>query len=173
MNKVLFILVGLMVCMQLSAYGQGQATARSSAAITAEVVDITVAQEESPLIFGRWAPGPEGGQVKLLPDGEVSTKGSVVMIGNAHSPARFYIQGVQDKAFSISLSNGPTVLNHEGISNTMLVHGWDSNPAPGETWKLDDGALGVNVGAILDVNNLNDNPVGLYSGFYSIIFNYH
>jgi hypothetical protein len=53
------------------------------------------------------------------------------------------------------------------------VYGWDSKPSPHETWKLDGGALNVNVGAILDVNKMNSNPLGVYTGIYSIIFNYH
>lgn len=174
MKKLLFILLGMYFGFQTqNVLGQGQASARSTASVSAEVIYTTTAQAGSQLNFGHCAPGPSGGQVQISPGGEIDTKGSVVMISNAQSPAKFYITGIQDKAFSISLSKGPTVLNHIGSSNTMLVHGWDSTPAPDETWKLDGGALGVNVGAVLDVNNLNDNPVGLYTGFYSIIFNYH
>jgi len=174
MKKLMLILIMMLFWFQAqTVLGQGQASAGTSASMSAEVIYTATAQSQGQLSFGHWAPGPNGGQVFVSPDGDLDTKGSVVMINSEYSPAKFYITGIQDKAFSISLSKGPTVLNHKGSSNTMLVHGWDSTPAPDETWKLDGGALGVNVGAVLDVNNLNDNPVGIYTGVYSIIFNYH
>ena len=174
MKKLLCIYILVLFGLQAElARAQGQASSRATASMSAEVIYTATAQAQSQLNFGHCAPGPAGGQVQISPEGTVNTEGSVVMISNAQTPARFYITGIQDKAFSISLSDGPTVLNHNGSTNTMLVHGWDSTPAPDETWKLDGGALGVNVGAVLDINNMNDNPVGLYTGFYSIIFNYH
>jgi hypothetical protein len=170
MYRLLLIILSLLTGLGIQKLN---AQARSTASITAEVVYPNSAAAESQLSFGHCAPGPEGGQVQLKPNGEISTKGSIIMIDNDYSPARFYITGIQDQAFSISLSEGPTILSHEGSKNTILVHGWDSNPSAHETWKLDDGALDVNVGAVLDVNNMNDNPMGVYTGFYSIIFNYH
>ena len=170
MYRLLFILVVLLAGLGVQKI---HAQARSTASITAEVVYPTSAKEQSELSFGHCAPGPQGGQVQLRPDGEISTKGSIVLINNDYSPARFYITGIQEQAFSISLSEGPTILSHNGSSNTILVHDWDSSPSAGETWKLEGGALNVNVGAILDVNNMNGNPLGVYTGIYSIIFNYH
>ena len=170
MYRLLFILLALLAGLGIQ---QVNAQARSTASISAAVVYPNSAAAQSQLSFGHCAPGPEGGQVQLKPNGEISTKGSIIMINNDYSPARFYITGIQEQAFSISLSEGPTILSHQDSRNTILVHGWDSNPSPHETWKLDNGALDVNVGAVLDVNNMNDNPMGVYTGFYSIIFNYH
>lgn len=170
MYRLLIILLTLLAGLGIK---NTNAQARSTASISAEVVYPNSAAAQSQLSFGHCAPGPEGGQVQLKPDGEISTKGSVVLINNDYSPARFYITGIQEQAFSISLSDGPTILSHQSSANTILVHDWDSSPSAGETWKLDGGGLGINVGAILDVNSMNDNSLGVYTGFYSIIFNYH
>ena len=56
----------------------------------------------------------------------------------------------------------------------MKVSDWQSYPAPGiGVGKLNGGATTVQVGAILNVGNMNDNHVGIYSGTYAITFSYN
>ena len=153
-----------------------QAQSRATAPISAEVIDVTTATEETELNFGLCAPGPEGGQVLISPHGNIATMGTVVAIGDKSTPARFYITGIKEKAFSITLSSDPVILSHNdnGNTTTLLVHGWETIPSANSgSWTLEDGALAVNVGAILDVNDANENPVGIYAGSYSITFDYN
>ena len=56
----------------------------------------------------------------------------------------------------------------------MQVTGWQSIPAPGVgAGKLTGGSVTVQVGAALNVGDVNANPVGIYTGSYSITFTYN
>jgi hypothetical protein len=56
----------------------------------------------------------------------------------------------------------------------MIIDEWYSDPAPGlGTGMLQNGFQVVFVGAALNVGNLYDNPVGVYTGSYTIRFDFN
>jgi hypothetical protein len=56
----------------------------------------------------------------------------------------------------------------------MRVENWLSIPAPGiGTGQLQNGFQVVNVGATLKVGTLQDNPVGIYKGSYTVTFDFN
>jgi hypothetical protein len=131
----------------------------ANGSITAEVISVFSATETSQLNFGKFSPGPQGGEIILTPQGTISVTGSVY-IGNA--------------AYSISLPVNPVVLTHISNAKTMLIDNWNSVPSPGiGTGQLQNGFQVVFVGATLRVGTLGDNPVGVYTGSYEITFGFN
>ena len=56
----------------------------------------------------------------------------------------------------------------------MIVDNWQSNPGPGYgTGTLEGGAQTVYVGATLKMGSLQDNPPGIYTGAYTITFDFN
>lgn len=151
-----------------------QAQASISAQAFAEVIAALTATETSELNFGRFSPEEQGGQIYLSPHGVRQATGTLALSGGTFTPAAFYITGASDATFSITLPSTPAVLTNVVSSKTMLVGNWESVPPAGiGTGKLEGGSLAVNVGATLSVGNVNDNPVGIYSGTYAITFAYN
>ena len=150
------------------------AQASVTATATAQVVAALTATETSQLNFGRFSPETQGGLIVLTPDGVLTTQGTVIPGGGAHSSASFYITGEYNATFTIVLPSGAALLTNTLNSKTMQVTGWQSIPAPGiGTGKLTGGSMTVQVGAVLNVGDMNANPVGIYTGTYSITFSYN
>jgi hypothetical protein len=166
---LIFLVLHIAIC---TCVVNGQVTVTGQ--VFAEVVDVITATETSQLNFGRFSPGPQGGEIIISPGGEISTTGTVVMSGGVHNAATFNITGEEGATFSITLPAGSVTLKHINDSKTMEVSAWVSDPPVGAgTGISDDGSQVVKVGATLEVGIRNDNPVGLYSGSYSITFAYN
>lgn len=153
-----------------------QATPPASATghVIAEIIPIFTASETSQMNFGRFSPGPEGGQIILTPANTVSIVGSVYTGTGLHNAASFSVTGDVDATYSISLPTTPVVLTHISNARTMLITDWNSIPSPGiGTGKLQNGIQVVYVGATLKVGTMNDNPVGIYTGTYNITFDFN
>ncbi len=168
-----FILL-LILLSQCNLYSQASYSITATGQITAEVLPVFAASETSQMDFGRFSPGPEGGEIVLTPLGSISVNGSVYISSGVHNPASFYVTGDVDAAFSISLPVNPVILRHTSSSRTMLVDSWNSYPSPGiGTGMLQNGFQTVFVGATLKVGTLSDNPVGVYTGSYEITFDFN
>jgi hypothetical protein len=142
--------------------------------IFAEVIPVFSASETSQLNFGRFAPGPQGGEIILTPESTISVLGSVYKGTGIHNAASFYVSGDVDAAYSITLPEDPVILTHINSAKTMMVEDWISIPSPGSgTGMLQDGFQEVYVGATLKVGTLTDNPVGIYTGSYTITFDFN
>jgi hypothetical protein len=142
--------------------------------ITAEVIPVFSASESSQMNFGRFSPGPQGGELILTPQSTVSVLGSVFAQTGLHNAASFYISGNEDAAFSITLPASPVLLTNVANSRTMRVEQWISHPSSGTgTGMLQNGFQMVYVGATLKVGTLIDNPVGIYTGTYTITFDFN
>lgn len=167
--------LSLFVALYLAIFMRGvNAQVTVTGQVTAEVVEVITATETSQLNFGRFSPGHQGGEIIITPDGNISTTGTVVMSGGVHNAATFNITGEESATFSVTLPAGPVTLNHINDSKTMVVNTWVSDPSQGMWIELSDyGSQVVKVGATLEVGIRNDNPVGLYSGSYSITFAYN
>lgn len=142
--------------------------------ITAQVITMISAVETSQLNFGRFSPGPQGGELILTPDNAVSVLGSVWPGSGVHNAASFYVTGDPGITYTITLPSEPVRINHVGSERSMVVTDWrsvpDSTPGAG---LLHEGAQTVYVGATLQVGTLNDNPVGIYTGTYVITFDFN
>ena len=156
------------------AFSQATPPATATGHIFAEIVPMFTAIETAQMNFGKFAPGPQGGEIILTPESTVSVLGSVYKGVGTPNAASFYISGELDAAYSITLPAGPVVLTHISNAKTMKIENWMSVPAPGTaTGKLQDGFQMVYVGATLKVGTLNDNPVGIYTGTYIITFDFN
>jgi hypothetical protein len=142
--------------------------------VIAEIIPVFSAREASQLNFGRFAPGPEGGKIILTPQNTISVLGTVFKGPGPFNAASFYVSGDADAAYSISLPKDPVVLQHTSDAKIMLIENWMSTPSQGiGTGMLKDGFQIVYVGATLNVGTLNDNPVGIYTGSYTITFDFY
>jgi len=142
--------------------------------ITAEVISTLAATETTQLSFGKFSPGPQGGKLILTPESSISVMGSVWPGSGTHSAASFYVTGDPGVAYTISLPSAPVTITHIGSARTMKVEDWRSVPEaePG-AGMLENGSQVVYVGATLSVGTLNDNPVGVYTGTYTVTFEFN
>ena len=146
----------------------------TTATANAQVIAALTATETTQLNFGRFSPETQGGKVLLTPEGARTAQGTVVLGGGSHNSASFYLTGEYDATFSITLPSGPALLTNTLNAKTMEVSDWQSIPAQGiGTGKLTGGATTVRVGAVLNVGDMNANPVGIYTGIYAITFSYN
>jgi hypothetical protein len=169
-----FTLLLLMALPGSMLYAQNPQQASVTGHIYAEVITAYSAVETSQLNFGRFSPGPYGGQIILTPQGTISVMGSVVKGSGIHNAASFYVTGDSNTAYSISLPQSPATLTNTNNAKTMRVTNWISVPSPGPGGgTLQDGYQTVYVGATLEVGTMNDNPVGVYTGTYTITFDFN
>jgi hypothetical protein len=177
MNKKIASLLGLLLLFTgMVIRLQAQSTYQESATghIIAEIIPVFSATETSQLNFGRFSPGPRGGQIILTPESTVSVLGSVFTGNGFHNAGSFYLTGDNDAAFSVTLPSNPVVLTNMTNAKTMLIEDWQSIPIQGTgTGLLQDGFQTVFVGATLKVGTLEDNPVGIYTGSYTITFDFN
>ena len=80
--------------------------------IFAEIVPIFTASETSQMNFGKFSPGPGGGEIILSPQSTISVIGSVYKGTGSHNAASFYVTGDMDATFTITLPSNPVVLTH-------------------------------------------------------------
>jgi hypothetical protein len=173
LKKVIFSLI-LFCAVAGGAFSQVSPPAIATGHVVAEIIPLFSASETSQLNFGRFSPGPQGGEIILTPQGTIHVLGSVFTGNGIHNAASFYVTGDVDAAYSITLPTDPVVLTHTSTSKTMLVANWNSYPSPGiGTGKLQNGFQVVTVGATLKVGTMIDNPVGIYTGTYKITFDFN
>ena len=100
--------------------------------------------------------------------------GSVYKGTGFHNAASFYVTGDVDAAYTISLPSSPGSAYSYFRCKNNGSSDWVSIPSPGiGTGKLRNGFQEVYVGATLKVGTLNDNPVGIYTGSYTITFDFN
>ena len=165
-------LTAVLFCLLFSGKVWSQAAVSSQA--YAEVISALTASETAQMHFGRFSPEINGGLVIISPDGVRSAQGSVILGGGSFSPGRFMITGAPDATFSIQLPVGPVQLVNQATNQTMQVNDWISDPPSGNgTGTLDEGYEIVSLGATLYVGSMQDNPVGMYTGSFSLTFAYN
>lgn len=165
---LLFILIAIFNSDRLVA--QASATANASATIIKPIS----ALEGAILNFGKFSPKQTGGEIVIAPDGTRYASGPVTLVGGTYNQAVFHILGEPDYNVAISVPTMPTMLTNIITGKTMQIHKWTSLPSlEAEIMLPTSGALNLNVGATLKVGDLNENPVGMYSGTYIITFSYN
>ena len=166
------ILTTILLLLLFSAKVWSQASVTAQA--YAEVIAALTATETSQMNFGRFSPEIEGGQIVLSPSGERNSMGSVILGGGNAQPGIFTITGEPEASFSIQLPTGPAYLTHQGSSNAMQVTDWQSDPPSGTgSGTLAEGYQNVSIGATLIVGSMQENPVGMYTGTFSLTFAYN
>ena len=164
----------LVLVMWFSIHGIATPQASVTSQAFAEVVEALAAQETQQLHFGRFSPEASGGQVVVTPDGNRIAQGSVVLASGGFAPGLFTVTGAPLANFVIQLPEVPAILTHQESNNTMVVDNWTSDPpADNETSTQANGAQQISIGATLNVGNLQDNPVGVYTGSFQITFAYN
>ncbi|MHC1730989.1 MAG: DUF4402 domain-containing protein [Bacteroidales bacterium] len=173
-RRYLFSLLCLFAIPAMVAVAQTAPPVSATGHITAQVITTLAAVETSQLDFGKFSPGPQGGELILTPDNSVSVMGSVWKGSGTHNAASFYVTGDPGVAYTVTLPSEPVMITHMGTSRTMTVEDWISVPAPTPgAGLLENGAQTVYVGATLKVGSLTDNPVGIYTGTYTITFDFN
>jgi len=177
MNYLRQLISGL-VCLITAATGNAVAQTPISAIatghITAEVITTLTAVETSQMNFGKFSPGPQGGELILTTENSISVMGSVWPGSGTHNAASFYVTGDPGAAYTITLPSSPVKITHMGSARTMTVEDWRSVPAPSPgAGMLENGAQAVYVGATLKIGTLTDNPAGIYTGTYTITFDFN
>jgi hypothetical protein len=174
LNTLCFSFICLLLMTGGKAFSQALPPATATGQIFAEVVPIYTASETAQMNFGKFSPGPQGGEIILTPESTISVLGSVYKGTGTHNAASFYVTGEPDASYTINLPSGPVVLTHISSAKTMQVEDWVSIPSPGiGAGKLQNGFQVVYVGATLKVGTLQDNPVGIYTGSYTITFDFN
>jgi hypothetical protein len=173
LGKIFLSLVFLFTTLiKIEAQAGSQAT--TTGHVIAEVIPVFSASETSQMNFGRFSPGPQGGEIILTPQNTISVLGSVYIGQGMHNAASFYVSGDVDAVFSVTLPSSPVVLNHILSAKSMVVEDWISIPAEGTgTGRLQNGSQTVYIGATLKVGTLNDNPIGIYTGTYNVTFDFN
>jgi len=174
LNGFYFSLICILTATGLKGFSQVSLPVSATGHIFAEVIPVFSASETSQMNFGRFSPGPQGGRIILSPESTVSVIGSVYSGTGNHKAASFYVTGDTDAAYSITLPSGPVRLTHMTSAKYLTVDGWVSTPSPGPgAGMLKDGFQNVYVGATLNVGTMNDNPVGVYTGTYTVTFDFY
>jgi hypothetical protein len=174
LNILLYSLVCLFMTICSNALSQYVPPATATGHIIAEVIPIYTASEMAQMSFGRFSPGIQGGEIVLTPESTISVLGSVYAGQGSYNAASFYLSGDADATYTITLPADPVILSHTSSAKTMKVEDWVSSPAPVPgAGRLTNGYQVVNVGATLKVGTLSDNPVGIYTGSYTIRFDFN
>jgi hypothetical protein len=172
--KSLYCLIFILGASGGVVFSQATPPVNAAGHVFAEIIPIFTASETSQMNFGKFSPGPMGGEIILSPESTISVLGGIRKGGGSYNAASFYVTGDVDDSYTISLPSEPILLTHTSDSKTLKIDNWVSIPSPGvATGKLKDGFQIVHVGATLKVGTLVDNPVGIYTGSYSITFGFN
>lgn len=172
--KIFIGLIGLIILPAGVVKAQVNPPASVTGHINAQVITMISAIETSQLNFGKFAPGAQGGELIISPESSVAVLGSVWPGSGSRNAASFYVTGDPGVAYTITLPSEPVTITHMGTAKTMTVENWTSAPSsdPG-AGTLENGSQTVFVGATLKVGTLTDNPVGVYSGTYTVTFDFY
>ncbi len=122
--------------------------------------------------FGAFYQGFSGGTVIVYANGTRSCAGDVhlLMLGFSFYPAIFQVDAIVGTI--VTITNGADAILTGSNGGSMTLHLGDSYPvSPFITSIAPSGRTSVSVGGILTVGNPGANPVGAYSGTFSVTFN--
>ena len=139
----------------------------NSAQIQTNVITTLTIDEKNPLTFGKFST-KNGGKLILSFNGVITSLGSVTVVGDYSKYGVFFITGCPESTYSIILPT-TVVLKHQILNIFMVVDNWNSNTIG----ILKNGEDFIYVGATLNINKIEDNPIGLYSGTYNLVITYN
>lgn len=152
---------------------ESKAQATATGHISAEVIDAITAFESTPMSFGRFSTGDQGGSIIVPSNGAAISTSTVITADSNINPATFSVSGAKNATFSVTLPEGPALLTSTS-GDTMEVSDWTASSGQGnDEYVLAGGTQKVSVGATLRVGSINNNPKGVYSGSYKVTFAYN
>ena len=172
-KQTLYIIFLLLPVLFAAGRLQGQTAIQAST--TADVfAKVLTSVKTSQINFGHFYSGSYDGQLTNKPDGVLFVEGDISKGGDIHYSTSFDVSGNGNTAFAISLPKSHIILTNKSVAKTMIVSNWKSvlSPISGEG-ELPTGYKTVNLDATLKLGSPIDNPVGLYSGFYTITFGFN
>lgn len=173
-KKLIFCLIVVFKLFECQIDAQTGGAVSATGHIVAEIITVFSATETSQMNFGRFSPGYQGGEIILTPQNTISVLGSVKAGFGAYNAASFNLSGDPNSSFSVSLPEEPVVLKHTSEAKTLVIDNWMSSPnseiGPNI---LSNGEQMIYIGATLKVGTLEDNPVGIYSGTYTVTFDFN
>jgi hypothetical protein len=136
-------------------------------------VPVTATETEL-LNFGRIVPETAGGTVKISPQGERTSTGSITLMDDAFSAGRFTVAGMPSSLVSIVLPQTPQrLVLSSGISEVTVDEFTSDVPVGGQVVRQNDGKAEISIGATLYIANGMSNPAGYYTGTYEVVFMYN
>ncbi len=139
-----------------------------------EIAVPVTATETELLNFGRIVPEASGGTVRITPQGERTSTGSITMMDDAYSAGRFTVAGMPNSLVSIVLPQTPHILVlSSGVSEVTVDEFTSDVPIGGQVVRQTDGKAEISIGATLYIANGLSNPAGYYTGTYEVIFMYN
>jgi hypothetical protein len=139
-----------------------------------EIAVPVTATETELLNFGRIVPEASGGTVRITPQGERTSTGSITMMDDAYSAGRFTVAGMPNSLVSIVLPQTPQILVlSSGVSEVTVDEFTSDVPIGGQVVRQTDGKAEISIGATLYIANGLSNPAGYYTGTYEVIFMYN
>jgi hypothetical protein len=169
----------MFVIMQILFLAQGlqsQTAIQSSttAYVFARVFPAITSVKTSDMNLGHFYSGSFDGQLINKPDGILSVRGSIEKGGDIYYSTSFDVSGNSHTAFAISIPKSSITVTNKSVAKSMIISNWKtvSSPAPGEGG-LSSGYKTINLDATLKLGSANDNPVGLYSGYYTVTFGFN
>jgi hypothetical protein len=150
-----------------------QAQTSAMGRITTEIVlPITVVQSQD-LNFGKIISSADGGTIIITPKGERISTGNVMVL-DEFSAGKFALTCRPNSLVMISLPQLPQKLYSNNGSHELTVDNFSSNiPESGQIARQSDGMVDISIGASLHLGNWSNNPTGIYSGTYEIVFMYN
>jgi hypothetical protein len=154
--------------------GQTAIQASTTAHVFARVFSAITSVKTSHMNFGHFYSGSYDGQLINKPDGILSVRGSIEKGGDIYYSTSFDVSGNSHTAFAISIPESPITVTNKSVAKTITISNWKtvSSPAPGEGG-LSSGYKTINLDATLKLGSPKDNPVGFYSGFYTVTFGFN
>jgi hypothetical protein len=123
------------------------------------------------LYFGAFFTGASGGTVIIYPDNTRSVTGTVIQasLGYSFSAAIFEVEAIAGTR--VGIVNGPDVTLTGSNGGSMTLHLGSSLPtSPFVCNVAPPSRTQVSIGGTLTVGNILSNPVGSYSGTFSVTF---
>jgi hypothetical protein len=167
---VLFILIPV-----LFAVGRLHGQTAIQASTTADIyATILTAVKTSQINFGHFYSGTYDGQLRNNSDGVLFVEGNFEKGGNIHYSTSFDVSGNGNAAFAISFPNSPITLTNDYVANTITVGNWKTESIPvNGVDELPAAYKTVNLDATLKLGSSEENPAGLYFGYYTITFGFN
>lgn len=152
-------------------YGQTAIQASTTADINATVL---TAVKTSQINFGHYYSGTYDGQLVNNSDGILFVDGDIDQGGDIHYSTSFDVSGNGNTAFAISFPNSPITLTNNSVAQTITVGNWKTESIPiSGVDELPAAYKTVNLDATLRLGPTEENPVGMYLGYYTITFGFN
>lgn len=177
MQMRVLLIIGVLLVLAIAPVmllAQEQPKNSANCQVFATILPAYSAVANSQMNFSAFSSGSEGGELTLAPLGRLSVNGSIKANKEFCNPASYYVIGDNNTVFSVSLPQESAELVNIENANTLIIGNWESaiastnNAVP----KYED-AQTVYVGATLEVGSAEFNQRGIYTGMYTITFDFN